>query len=324
MAFTAAGTIESAIDSSMNVAYGALPGLMTGIGAIAGTGVSLYFVMTMLSYIWTGQAAQIPAMDLFKRFFFLVLVCTFAFNTSTYLDYVKDPVLNIPNDVSQLVSNQNLTSASTIDGMMDDNVNLVNEIVSAFSEMGILDFNISLFFESLLAIIVIMGLGTIYVIIAFCYLMIAKVLVHVCLLLGPIFIMFAFFPMTREYFGKWVGQLLNYIILAVLFTAVFALLNNVLTSIVGGGLTSAGFFGLHTGTMVWPMFFTYLLFIGVILAIPSLASSLTGGVGVSPFAQVAQLAGGAGRGASSLLGGGVRRPVASGVTDSIKRGAKLG
>src|SRR5690606_28131096 len=79
--------------------------------------------------------------------------------------------------------------------------------------------------------IVVLVLGTLFVIIAFSYLLVAKILINVVLLIGPAFIMFAFFPPTREYFMKWVGQLLNYIFLVVIFTAVFTLLHNIISSI---------------------------------------------------------------------------------------------
>ena len=70
MAFTAASKIENALDASMSTAYGVIPDLMTGIGLVAGSAIGLYFVVTVLSYMWTGQANQMPFFDLFKRFFF--------------------------------------------------------------------------------------------------------------------------------------------------------------------------------------------------------------------------------------------------------------
>lgn len=323
MAFNVASGIETALDTHMEAAYSVLPALMDGIGLLVGTAVGLYFVMTIMSYMWTGQAAQLPVNDLFKRFFFLALVCGFAFSTPQYLKWVKEPVMEIPNDLSSLINGSAQTSASAIDKMMDDNIGLVLKIVEKLADMGLWDFSFSLLGEVILAVIVIMVLGTIYVIIAFCYLMIAKILIHVALLVGPIFIMFAFFPMTREYFTKWIGQLLNYIMLAVIFTAVFALLNKVLLGIIDTGLKPSGFFGVQTDSIVMKLFFTYLLFIGVIMAVPSLASSLTGGVGISPFGQVAQLVGGAVKGGAGLakMMGGFGGKAAAG---SIGKGLKLG
>lgn len=325
MAFDVASKIEDSIDTYMGVAYEVLPDLMSGIGLVAGTAVGLYFVMTLLSYMWTGQASQLPVFDLFKRFFFLVLTCVVAFQADIYLKWVKDPVLEIPNDISTLISSSETTSASAIDKMMGDNIDLVLKIISKLKDMGIWDFSFSLIGEVILAILVIMVLGTIYVVIAFCYLMIAKVLIHVVLLVGPIFIMFAFFPMTREYFMKWVGQLLNYIFLAVIFTAVFALLNNVLIGIIDSELKPKGFFDLSANSLVWYLLFTYLLFIGVIMAVPALASSLTGGVGISPFGQVSELVRGAKGGVAgvtrALLGGAGSAGRSAG---SIGKGLKLG
>lgn len=91
---------------------------------------------------------------------------------------------------------------------------------------------------------------------------------------------------------KWVGQLLNYIFLVVIFAAVFSLLYSVLQTIDPAALKD-DFAAVQSMKMVGDaviLLFTYLLFIAVIMAVPSLASSLTGGVGISPFGQVSQLA----------------------------------
>lgn len=303
MAFTAASKIENALDASMSTAYGVIPDLMTGIGLVAGSAIGLYFVVTVLSYMWTGQANQMPFFDLFKRFFFLIIMCTFAFNADIYMSWVKEPVLEIPNDLAKLISGQGQTSATAIDTMMNGNLEVLSKIYHGVKKLKFWDITLALILDVIWSFLIIGVLGTIYVIIAFCYLMIAKVLIHVVLLVGPIFILFSFFPSMREYFTKWVGQLLNYIFLAVIFTAVFALLNTIITDIISQGLKPSDFISQNSnaGGMAVTLFFTYLLFIGVIMAVPTLASSITGGVGISPFGQVAQLVSGAASGGAGLM-----------------------
>ncbi|MNT94110.1 TrbL/VirB6 plasmid conjugal transfer protein [compost metagenome] len=70
--------------------------------------------------------------------------------------------------------------------------------------------------------------------VSFLYLLIAKVMISFCLLIGPLYIAFAFFPVTREYFMKWGGQLLNYILLYAFFGIGFTLLSNLLPKYVSG------------------------------------------------------------------------------------------
>jgi type IV secretion system protein VirB6 len=287
-----AGWIESKIQEQLDGAWVHLPGMMEGFGLVFGAGVGLYFVMVLLSYMWTGEAAKLPVMDLFKRFFFLVLVCAFSLSAPFYIEYVKEPVIAIPDDVARLISGVSDTSASAVDTMMEKNHEYVGGFWTAIGEMGFTDFDMGVIFEAILVSIVVYFFGTIFVIIAFSYLMVAKILINVVLLIGPAFIMFSFFAPTREYFMKWFGQLLNYIFLVVIFTAVFNLLFNVISVIDPTSL--AGDYAVvqsakALGSIII-LLFTYLLFIAVIMAVPSLASSLTGGVGISPFGQVSQLA----------------------------------
>jgi len=289
-----AGWVESKIQESLDSAWVHLPGLMEGLGLVFGAGVGLYFVMVILSYMWTGEATKLPVIDLFKRFFFLSLVCVFSMTGSFYIAYVKEPVLAIPDDVARLVTGTDDTTASAIDAMMAKNYEYVGKLWEPIAEMTIWNFDMGVIMQAISASVIVIFLGTLFNIIAMSYLMVAKILINVVLLIGPAFIMFAFFPPTREYFMKWVGQLLNYIFLVVIFTAVFSLLNGLISSLKPATIADAGGFMylqsmMNAGELV-VLLFIYLLFIAVIMAVPSLASSLTGGVGISPFGQVSQLA----------------------------------
>ena len=307
MAFAVAEIIEDYIQDSADEAWNVLPEIMSGLGEIFAAALGLYFVVVLLSYMWTGQASQIPVMDLFKRFFFLALVCAFAFNGENYIEWVKEPVLGIPNDIASFFSTTGTPTASTIDTMMNNNFEIIFKTWDIIGKTKFWNLSMTLIFEVILSTLIILFLGTIYVILAFSYLMVAKVLINVLLIIGPIFIMFSFFAPTREYFTKWFGQILNYIFLIVIFTAVFTFLNNALLSVANGHEGSGiylGKDGLGVDSLVLKFLFMYLLFIAVIMAVPTLASSLTGGVGISPFGQVAQLATVGKTGLAKALSGG--------------------
>lgn len=287
-----AGWIEGQIQTNLDSAWVHLPNLMTGFGLIFWAGIGLYFVLVLLGYMWTGEATKLPIMDLFKRFFFLALVASISLSAPLYIKYVKEPILAVPDEVSMLIIGSSDTSASAIDNMMATNHEIVGSYWTKIEKMGFTDFDLGVVVVAVFASIVIYVLGTLFVIIAFSYLMVAKILINVCLLIGPAFIMFGFFAPTKEYFMKWVGQLLNYVFLVVIFSAVFSLLYSVLKSIDPTDLAKeyAAVQALAGIGQIIVLLFTYLLFIAVIMAIPSLASSLTGGVGISPFGSVAQLA----------------------------------
>ena len=322
--FTVAASLEDYLQASADKGWEVLPNLMGGIGEVFAASIGLYLVIVLLSYMWTGQASQLPINDLFKRFFFMALVCAFAFNGDNYIAWVKEPVLGIPNDIASFFSSTGgEASASTIDTMMNNNFKTLFETWGIIGKTRFWNLSFMLIFEVIIASIVILVLGTAYVILAFSYLMVAKVLINVLLIIGPIFIAFSLFGATKEYFMKWVGQLLNYIFLVVIFTAVFTFLNEALMMVISSheGVKTIGAAGLED-SLVLKLLFMYLLFIAVIMAVPTLASSLTGGVGISPFGQVAQLAG-AGKGAlSKLMSGG--RGSGGGGSGSIGGGKGLG
>lgn len=287
-----AGWLEGQIQTKLDLAWAQLDPIMTGCGLVFGAGVGLYFVMVLLSYMWTGDAAKLPVFDLFKRFFFLVLVCAFSLSAPFYIEFVKEPILLIPDDISNLITGSTDTTSTAIDNVLVKNFSMIGAVWEPIVKAGIFDLEVMPIVSAALSTIIIFFLGTIFVVIAFSYLMVAKILINVVLLIGPIFIMFSFFGPTREYFMKWVGALLNYIFLVVIFSAVFTLLYALLTSVDPASMQ--GDFdivqGLETIANVFILLFIYLLFIAVIMAVPSLASSLTGGVGISPFGQVSQLA----------------------------------
>ena len=86
---------------------------------------------------------------------------------------------------------------------------------------------------------------------------------------------------------KWVSQLLNYTLLYAMFGITFTLLTNLLQKYVSGDAFSDPVMGDLTQLK---LLFCYLLFSGVIVAIPSLTSQLTGGVGINSLGAVGPIA----------------------------------
>lgn len=315
MSLGIAGSLEKYINETSGLAFANLDNIMTGFGALFGAGVGLYFVMTILQYMFSGKAAQLPIMDLFKRFFFLALVTIFAFSVGNYKEFVVNPVLAIPDDVAKLVSGKDQTTAQIIDAQLKGNFTKIFELWKTLNEMKIWNISFVLVLEIAAVTVIIILFGTAYLLLSFSYLMVAKILVNVLLLIGPIFIMMGFFSATREFFSKWIGQIFNYIFLVVLFTAVFTILDNVMAKVIGSAQSQAYLSskGLEYDSIVIKFLFMYGLFTVVIKAVPALASAITGGIGISPFGSFSPLTNvlksagkGLGRGAGLLAGAGAK------------------
>ena len=145
-------------------------------------------------------------------------------------------------------------------------------IVGMISFVGIYGISGSSF--DLLLMIGLTILGSLpFIGVATAYLLIAKIAVSFLLILGPMFIMMAFFPATREIFRAWTGQCFNYILLMIMYPLAFSIFIQVLDSTVFKNNIN-----LEKSIMVFIVFFAMVI---LSVQIPALCSTLSGGVGIS-------------------------------------------
>lgn len=110
------------------------------------------------------------------------------------------------------------------------------------------------------------------------YLLMAKVALSILAGLGPLFIVALIFPATERFFNLWLGQVLNYILLVVLYAAAFGFM----MSIFKGYMEQTKMDGLMnvacTVGGVGILSFSMLI---VLRQLPSMAASLAGGAALS-------------------------------------------
>ncbi|WP_052075407.1 type IV secretion system protein [Pseudomonas lutea] len=304
--FTIGSDIFASIDTGLSSVFSSgLPALASLVAPVVGAFVSLYAVIIALNWIWSGNTQELPIGDLLKRMFYMALFTAFAFNISLYNTAVVAPVQSIGAEIAQAFARTNTQVPNIIDQMGNQIIDTVTMIWTKTPKMTLLKWNLVPMMRALGTILIVAIGGSIFMAISFLYLLIAKIMVAFVLLVGPIFISFAFFPLTRDYFMKWASQLLNYIFLYAFFGIGFTLLTNLLQQYVSGNDFSKI---LVTDVTQIKLLFCYILFSGVMMAIPSLASQLTGGVGISGLGAagpmmsmmtrgVSQLAKGLGKGA---------------------------
>jgi len=299
--FTLGSQIFASIDTGLaSVFSSGLPALASLVAPVVGAFVSLYAVIIALNWIWSGSTQELPIGDLLKRMFYMALFTAFAFNISLYNTAVVGPVQSIGAEIAQAFARTNTEVPNIIDQMGNQIIDTVSMIWELAPKMTLTNWNLTPIARAIGTIIIVAIGGSIFMGISFLYLLIAKIMVAFVLLVGPIFISFVFFPATREYFMKWVSQLLN-----AFFGIGFTLLTNLLQQYVAGNDFSNI---LVSDVTQIKLLFCYILFSGVMMAIPSLASQLTGGVGISGLGAagpmmsmmtrgVSQLAKGLGKGA---------------------------
>jgi type IV secretion system protein VirB6 len=300
-AFTLGTDIFQSIDAGMSAVFDTgLPAFAELIAPLIGAFVSLYAVLIALGWIWSGNTQELPIGDLMKRMFYMALFTAFAFNISLYTTAIVNPVHSIGAEIASVFGKTGTEVPNVIDQMGNQIIDTISMIWDKAPDMSITDWNFTPIVRAIGTIIIVGVGGAIFMGISALYLLIAKVMVDFCLLIGPLYISFAFFPLTREYFMKWGGQMLNYILLYAMFGIGFTLLTNLLQTYVSG--TNFDDILVSDATQI-KLLFSYVLFIGVMMSIPSLTSQLTGGVGISGLGTTGGLMGGALRAMKDLSKG---------------------
>jgi type IV secretion system protein VirB6 len=214
-------------------------------------------------------------------------------------------VMGAGDDIARAISGQ-----STVASQLDQLITQINAVVlnlwqhASFTVFGP-DKTNNAFFMSMAEIIII-AIGTApFIIISLAYLLIAKVMVCLLLAVGSIFICMAFFPATRDNFKSWSGQCLNYIFLTILYSVAFSIEIALIQRYAGILTTPTA--EIPSWNNALELCIIMLGFAAVTMEIPSLASHLAGGVGISGLvgnSASKMMMGGADFAAGKLMGAG--------------------
>lgn len=227
-----------------------------------------------LAYKALYDAQNMMVMETVNFIVTLAVVCTIALSTPWYLGNIVPMVLNSGDGITNaLLSIPAGSTAGTLQIMLDT---FCNQVEVIWDSIDISITSGASFADAFLKIynIFFLVVGTVpFLAICAAYLAIAKIMVSFLLIVGPLFIMFSFFPSTRDFFKAWTSQCFNYILLSILFPIAFTLFDMILQKTVYVG-------NLTTGSILssWVLF---IILSFVAIQIPTLASSLSGGVGIN-------------------------------------------
>ncbi|WP_455289953.1 type IV secretion system protein [Cupriavidus necator] len=262
------------------------------ISPLMAAGFGIYVTLVMVLY-WTGRTDQ-PIVDFFLKMVAWAAILTAGMNIGYYTSYVVPFFNGIGDDLAQALLGHGSSSVpaalDTLAGAYLNGVMQIYQDAGGFGET----------MTALLMIAVVVLLGGTFLAIAAAFLILAKFALGVLLALGPLFISAALFPATRKFFDAWAGQCLNYAFLVSLFAATAALELNFATSHVSTAFSWQGLMEMAVMGMV---------FIVIAFELPSLASALAGGVGISALVSgavsrgVARGAMGAAKGAGAAAAG---------------------
>lgn len=281
------------IDSTViGVIQSGTANVITLITPLIAAGFGIYMMLILSSY-WRGSNDD-HITDFLLRMMSWVVVIFLGLNVNNYLEYVVPFVNGLGEDLAKVVvvngSGEHYDSAAALDSMFN---NFVQAILNIWKDAP---FPTSIVVGFMCVFL--MLVGGIFMVIAVGYILLAKLALGILVAIGPIFIAAALFPATRKLFESWVAQCLNYAFLTMLFSFASQLQVNMMVKMIPK---------VYEVSAIFMFEICCIALIFVSLNLPSLASALAGGVGISAMVgRVGQAISGMSKMAKlmKLLGGG--------------------
>lgn len=233
------------------------------ISPLVGACFTLYVTLILFSYL-RGEDNDEPVMDFLSRMIGWGAIIVFGMHIDMYTTYVVPIINGLGDDLASVVGPQ-YNSASALDQM-------ANGFVDAFIKLYNDASGVKESIFAALAILLIGLLAGLFMVIAVAYIVLAKVALGILVAIGPLFIVAALFPATRDLFKNWTGQCLNYAFLVMLFSFAAQLEITMVNNVVPSELSISS---------VMKVCLICAVMVFVSLNLPSLASALAGGVGIS-------------------------------------------
>ena len=278
--FDIAATVLAHIDNNIEV-------FMTSTLTNVMGSVKPFAISVMASYlgylgylIWFGLLNE-PIQTLFWRLIKLSIVFAFVTNPSLYNQFIGDWLSKLPEALAGLVlDGQTNNTSSFLDGLLAQFYDARN-IMSVMAYKNSNTFGIPNI-DFIIAGWLVLGAGIVLILHALFILIMAKMAIAILLSVGPIFIFMVNFQSTRKFFDAWIGQILTFSFSIMLLTAVLKLVLVLLQEY----LLKATVLMAKTGVdptidQIVPVLILQGIAFCVLWQVPSVASALGGGVGLS-------------------------------------------
>jgi type IV secretion system protein VirB6 len=223
---------------------------------------------------WTDQ----PAKPLIMALFTITIISVLAGSVTKYNLYIGDFLRALPDDLVGLMLGNGLTIGEALDQFSDSILGGIQELLrnSSGVENTIIAGLVSiLFFVFWVAMVVAAAFALIT----------SKIILTILVIVGPFFILTLMFPATKDYFSKWLTYCISMSFLALLVGGVVGITNDFaliyfdqfgggsdidFVSFAGPAVVLCGLFKLFNDS-------------------PNIASSLSGGIGLSVGSSIARV-----------------------------------
>ena len=295
-----AGNLYHAIDEAIKSTLGSgTAKVMLGLGASFGSMWLVHF--TLKSIYWLFQGLDVIFQDVIFTILKMAFIMYFAFNVGWYIQTVVPFVTDLPNWIGGMLSGMEGTQINQVDKLIAGYIGSLDKLISA------MDFGwsveVSTMFLSALTIIFYLIGGIPFLSICVGTMVVLKFSTSILLVVGPIFIAFALFDQTRQWFWGWVSTISAFMLTNVFFSVAIGIeMNYINNFIIKNGTIDTSLMGAFEILIVFGAF--------TLLAteLPGYAASIMGGAssggvtGVPGGGTAKRMAGGA----AKKLGGAAR------------------
>lgn len=249
------------------------------IGSISGVAYSMLMIYMML-WGWSMLRGLIsePITDGVTRIIRLSVIVGIALNLGHYNTYVASFLWNTPDAMAGIVASGYSDSAS--------NVQFLDQLMGRIYDLGDMYWQKANAAGSflpdvglLLVALFIWVAGVASTAYGAFLLVLSKMALAILLGVGPIFVLLTLFESTKRFFESWLGQALNYVFLVILTAAAIKLILSIIAIYLG--VATPGVAADPTIDLALPCIVLCVIAGLIMMQLPSIASSLGGGVAIS-------------------------------------------
>jgi type IV secretion system protein VirB6 len=230
MEFNIAQTLYSAIDSSLqSTLVSNMSKVMLSVGALFGTFWLLQF--TLRSILWLHQGMTTAFREVVIEIAKVAFIAGLAWNLTWYVQTIVPFVTGFPTWMGGILGGHETDQINQIDKLISDYANSLVTLIKAM-RLNLFTTEFSKIYLGIQAVLLYLIAGIPFILVAVGSLIILKVVTTVFLAIGPLFIAFALFNQTKQWFLGWVAILAGFMLTQILFSVVLGLELSFINSVV--------------------------------------------------------------------------------------------
>lgn len=258
--------IDTTLVSVLGSKASAIVSLISPLVSVA---FATYVMLVFMSYWRDNQGWDSSAIDMIKRIAAWGVIISASMNIGWYMGNVVPFVNAFPVELSNAVTGVDGSNVNSIDSIISYYITVVQETwnkASGIKASVVAAFNIALLLITGIPVVIVMA----------AYLLLVKIMIAILIVIGPLFLAMALFPITRQYATLWIGQVVNFGLLAFFMNVTAVLMINILLGLQVDPATASLVELISYGSVA-------LLFWVVVLRVPDMAAALSGGMAGNGF-----------------------------------------